>query len=91
VSGGYDTLGPKAKVFGDESFGSPSWTVLASNFEAVISAKVTAIAYCAPAGNAIAASVDTRGATSARVQERIKEAESAELGAHEAERQAGQR
>lgn len=56
VSGGYVATGADSEVFASDSFGGPnSWSALLDNFDSSISADVTAIAYCAPAGAAITA------------------------------------
>jgi hypothetical protein len=86
VSGGYQTLGPKAKVFGNDTFGSSEvWAVLISNFGGVIGAEVTAIAFCAPVGKAVAASLHAHSAAQATVRKRISAAESTARAEHAAE------
>lgn len=57
VSGGYRSASADGEVFAQESFGGPnSWSALLDNFDSSVEGTVTAIAYCAPAGQAVSAS-----------------------------------
>jgi len=67
VSGGYQSVGPNAHIFASDSFGGQSWSALQSNFEAILSAHVQAIAFCAPAGVAVASSARERKIVTARI------------------------
>jgi hypothetical protein len=68
VAGGYQTTGPHVKVFGNDSFGElASWTALANNFQGLITGSVQAIAFCAPAGHAIAASAHRQSIVRTRI------------------------
>jgi hypothetical protein len=53
VSGGYYAVG-KGAVFYEDSFGGRAWAVGYDNLGAGVQADVTAVAYCAPAGQAVA-------------------------------------
>jgi|tagenome__1003787_1003787.scaffolds.fasta_scaffold20941652_2 hypothetical protein len=54
VSGGYKSAGAGV-VFTSDSFGGPTWAVGYDNIGSTVTADVTAIAYCAPSGKAVAA------------------------------------
>jgi hypothetical protein len=53
VSGGAITAGA-GYVFSDDSFGGSGWSVGYDNYGGSVSADVTAVAYCAPSGQATA-------------------------------------
>ena len=56
VSGGYISASADGEVFAQDSFGSASsWSALLDNFDSSVAGTVSAVAYCAPAGQAIAA------------------------------------
>jgi hypothetical protein len=56
VSGGFQSLGAETEVFFSDSFGSPNtWAVGLDNFYDSLTGTVTAVAFCAPAGQAVAA------------------------------------
>jgi hypothetical protein len=57
VSGGFITASARQEVFSNDSFGGNSWTALLDNSGSSVSGSVQAVAYCAPAGEAVAASV----------------------------------
>jgi hypothetical protein len=64
VSGGAITAGA-GYIFSDDSFGGAGWSVLYDNYTSSVSANVTAVAYCAPTGQAVGArSLQTAGSES---------------------------
>jgi hypothetical protein len=77
VSGGYVAIAADGEVFMEDDFGSRTgWTVGLDNFDSSISGDLTAIAYCAPAGQAVtAARVD-------RWRSRVKAAVAAQRASH---------
>jgi hypothetical protein len=57
VSGGFQSVAADGEVFVDDSFGSAnSWSALLDNFDSSIEGWVVAVAFCAPAGQAVTAS-----------------------------------
>lgn len=54
VSGGALTAGAGV-IFAEDSFGQPGWSVLYDNYYGSTAANVSAVAYCAPTGQAVAA------------------------------------
>jgi hypothetical protein len=87
VSGGFTDNG--GEVFALDSFGGPSWSALIFNTFVSINATVKAVAFCAPAGSAVVASVHARSAVRATVAARIDAAESARLAAGAARTKGG--
>lgn len=78
VSGGYITAGAGNGVFTQDSFGGSRWAVGYDNFDSTASADVTAVAYCAPSGQA--AGPATRSAASST--DAFQEVLATQLAAH---------
>jgi hypothetical protein len=56
VSGGFSAAAADAETFFEDDFGSRNaWVVGLDNFDSLVSAELSAIAYCAPAGQAVTA------------------------------------
>jgi hypothetical protein len=55
VSGGFTIISPGAVPFVDKSYSQAEWSVGVDNFNSSLSADATAHAWCAPAGQAVAA------------------------------------
>ena len=80
VSGGYISASADGEVFAQDSFGSASsWSALLDNFDSSVAGTVNAVAYCAPAGQAIAAARPPLGRD---VKRRIARAIAAARNAH---------
>jgi hypothetical protein len=78
VSGGFQSVGADSEVFFADTFGSPNtWSVGLDNFDSTLSATVDAIAFCAPAGSAVAAT-----ARSSHARAAVARAVAAELATH---------
>jgi len=60
VSGGWTIIGGATVPFVDKSYDETSWSVGVDNFQSSIDADAEVDAYCAPAGEAIAASASKR-------------------------------
>jgi hypothetical protein len=60
VSGGFSGIAADGEIFFADSFGSrTSWSVGLDNFDSTVEGDVTAIAFCAPAGQAVVAARST--------------------------------
>lgn len=58
ISGGYSYISADGEVFYEDDFGSHnSWSVGGDNLDSSVTGELTAIAYCAPSGKAVAARV----------------------------------
>jgi hypothetical protein len=69
ISGGFTSTGADTEVFFSDSFGSPNtWAVALDNFDSSLSGNVTAVAYCAPSGQAVAPSAAATSRARARAQ-----------------------
>jgi hypothetical protein len=80
VSGGYVSASADGEVFAQDSFGSASsWSALLDNFDSSVEGSISAVAYCAPAGQAIAAARPRLGR---KAQRRMARAIAARRGAH---------
>lgn len=66
VSGGWTIIGGGTIPWIDKSYDDTSWSVGVDNFDSSISADADVDAYCAPAGEAIAASASKRAHLIAR-------------------------
>jgi hypothetical protein len=73
VSGGYLSASADGEVFSQDSFGSAnSWSALLDNFDSSVSATISAVAYCAPAGQALTASAGPSSLVAGRITRALR-------------------
>ena len=76
ITGGYQSASADGEVFFSDTFGSDNtWSVGLDNFDSPIEGDLVAVAFCAPSGQAVAAS-------NGRVRDRVEAAVSAQLESH---------
>jgi|SRR5688500_7033317 hypothetical protein len=76
ITGGYLSASADGEIFINDSFDSPnSWSVGLDNFDSPIEGDLVAVAYCAPSGQAVAAS-------DGRIRERVEAAVDAQRENH---------
>jgi hypothetical protein len=76
VTGAFRSISADGEVFFSDTFESPdSWAVGLDNFDSTVEGTVTAIAFCAPSGQAV-------GASNRSVRKQIEAAVAAQLDRH---------